>query len=231
MTVEFDTATGHLRLSRESFDPLVTRVGDDALRRAGALIADEPHPSIAASLQAVVDARCRLFLELVDDQGRKHGDGWVADHGAALLFDTADGLCEFVGLPAVLVPAAVARLVGLEPRPQADDAPHHLSSEQYEELIPGHPARIDENSTRLAAALASGRWRRWTATATWSDRNGDPASTGLHVLDTEAGWYLCTASETEAVITPTNATAIWRRLTLLLPDEVGPIDDREVLSG
>lgn len=215
MTVEFAPETGHLRLSRTDFDRLVTLTGNDALHRAGVLTAGTPHPAIAADLRAVADAHRHLTLELVDEQGRKHGDGWIADHDAVLLFDTTDGLCEFVGLPVALIPAAVARLVGLQPRRQADDAPHHLSREQYEALLPGRPVRIDENRGGLAAALSSGRWRHWSVTR--STRTGE--TTDLQVLDTEAGWYLCTTSDTEAVITPTDATAIWRRLTQLPSDD------------
>lgn len=224
MTIAFDADTGSLQLSRAAFERLISWTSgetDDVLQEAGLVANDALHPAIAAGVRAVIEAVCRMNIRLVDENGTKTGDGWIARHGTTLLLDGPHPAREFITLPAALLPAAVARLVQLQPRPTVTDEPLHLSRDDYDNLLAEKTAR------RQGAALSHGpapeSWRAWKVTMSWRNRRGEGETATLEVVDTRACWCLCTTTSQGVTMTPTNATEIWRRLTLLLPDEAAPV--------
>ena len=225
MTVEFNEHDGSLRLTQTEFDRLVSHRPGEALMRATAATAEGPHPILAPGLAVVTESVCRMDIELTDGDGeRKRGDGWVAPHGAALLLDVERGLRDFVALPAPLLPAALARLVRLGPRPMMEDGPLYIGDDAHQALRSGTVSAVTvPEPGPLAAALTTGRWRYWAVTATWRSLDGRYASAAVRVLDTTEGWCRFEKIDGDVYATPCNATAIWRELTLLLPDEVAPV--------
>lgn len=241
MTVAFDAANGRLRIDQPAFDRLIewangnTDPGPrlDELRRAGVVFQDKTHPVLAPALTAVTDYLCELRLDLVDHTGtEKSGDGWIGGAGAVLLLDLPDGMRELIALPADLLPAVIAKVVSLGPHPVPASEPLSLTRDVFEGLLAGTEAERRSASARLALPheegaaaalverLVNGPWRRWTASMAWYTPDGEPATSTLQVLDTETSLCLCEVAGVNAVLWPSNATAVWRRLTLLLPDEV-----------
>lgn len=210
MTIEFAAQTGILRLTATDFDRLIAGTADDDLRDAGAMTGDTVHPAVAAGMTAVTEAVCGVSLRLRAGDTTRTGDGWVAGHGAALLLDAADGKREFVTMRVELLPAAIARLVGLGPRPRGGDDVLHLTHDEYRGLITGGASPHPEPGT----------WRYWAVSMNWRDATGTPCVATIEVLDGEDCLRLFSPSDHGMDATPTTATEVWRRLTLLLPDHV-----------
>jgi hypothetical protein len=204
-TIAFDERTGRLRVDQATFDSLVAwalRGADEppgphlaALRDAGAVRPDAAHPALAPGLLAVTEPVCRLSLRLTDGRGRtRAGDGWIRADAASLLLDLPDGMRDFLTVHPSFLPAAIARVVSLGPRPR----------------VRSGPVRVP------AAELASGTWRVWRAEMTWTGpgvRRRD-----VHVADGREGLLLVELDGEEAVLRPTTPTAVWRLLIRLLPD-------------
>ena len=241
MSFVFNADSGRVRLDQPTFDRLVSWVnGDDtadpqltALVDSGAITRNEPHRALVPGLRAVTGSLCRLRIGLIDDRGtRKAGDGWVGRGEAALLLDLPDGDRELIALHPTLLPAVIARVTRLGPRPTSGSEPLHLTGELLADLLSGNASDrkaaaetlavhdSDRPLPGLVAGLVSGPWRRWTVTVEWRTPQGEPASHTLQVLDADTCLCLCEASSTNATLWPTTASGVWRRLTLLLPDEV-----------
>lgn len=235
MTMRFDTETGVLRLDQDSFDSLVTWYADGmpegpelaALREAGASTAGHPHPDVANGLEAVTGYRSQLRLDCADHTGEElSGDGWASASDAALLLDSAPGLRDFLALRPELVPVMVARVVHLGPRPRHDSAPVLLPRDVFEGLL-GATARDRASAAEryggepsgLIGTLVDGPWLRWSVTSRWYTPEGDPASKVVDVIDTVEGLWWVDMDGMDVSTRPTNATAIWRRLSSLLPAE------------
>lgn len=239
MTVDFDPANGRLRLDQQSFDRLLewangnTTEGPalERLRQSGVVAEGRTHPVLVPVMDTIVEYLCQLRIDLVDHTGmEKSGDGWVGRDGAVLLLDVPGGLRELIAVPAELLPAAIARVVRLGPHPVPAGEPLRLARDGFEGLLTAEPrdrraaaerlALDGEAAAGLVERLVSGPWRRWTASMAWFTPAGEPASRTLQVIDTDACLCLCEVAGVSAQLLPTNATAVWRRLTLLLPDEV-----------
>jgi hypothetical protein len=219
-----------------------------ALRDAGAVPAagGGAHPALAPGLRAVAQPVCRLRVTVTDPPGGlKAGDGWIDPHTAALLLDlpqptksaphhpTPDGdfagtpgpseLRDFLALPPDFLPAAIARLVRLGPRPRARPEPVPLRAEPVDGLDAADPAVRTRAVAALGEALEQqrlgGPWRAWRAGTTWSGRDG--AGLGrraVQVVDAEPGLFLAESDGEYATLWPTTPTAVWRLLVRLLPD-------------
>jgi hypothetical protein len=203
--VAFDDRTGRLRLDQPTFDRLVAwSLGDEeaaagpalaALRELGAVRPGAAHPALAPGLLAVTEPVCRLRLRLVDERGRaSEGDGWVRADAASLLLDLPAGLRDFVTVHPAFVPAALARVVRLGPRPRVRSGPVRVPAER----------------------LGAGDWRVWRAEMTWAGPGVRRRE--VHVADGADGLRLVDLDGDEAVLRPTTPTAVWRLLVRLLPD-------------
>lgn len=237
--VVFDDRTGRLRLDQATFEQLVAWArargdGDPgpglaALREAGAVRPGAPHPALAPGLLAVTEPVCRLRLRLTDELGRaRSGEGWVRGDAASLLLDLPDGLRDFVTLAPAFLPAALARVVRLGPRPRPPSQPVQVPAALLGTLFSADAAEragVAELVTGVALRaavkrLAAGPWRVWRAEMTWTGPGGRPARRELHVADGEVGLLLLDVDDERAVLWPTTPTAVWRHLIRLLPDTV-----------
>jgi hypothetical protein len=242
MTVAFDARTGRLRLDQKTFDCLVAWARGTAdpgpelgeLRDAGAIRSGAPHPAVWPGLQAVTEPVCRLHLASIDDDGRcRSGDGWIASNAAALLLDAPDSMRELITVHPTFLPMAIARIVRLGPHPRPGTDPLHIPRVVYEGLFAPDRAERRLAAERISAGasdepplrdvveqLVTGPWRLWAVTLTWTTPDGEPAAHAMQVAGTLAGLCLVDTGGQDSTLWPTTATGVWRRLTLLLPDEV-----------
>jgi hypothetical protein len=203
--IAFDERTGRLRVDQATFDSLVAWAargadappGPDlaALRDAGAVGPGTAHPALAPGLLAVTEPVCRLSIRLTDERGRTSaGDGWIRSDAASLLLDLPGGMRDFLTVHPSFLPAAIARVVRLGPRPR----------------VRSGPVRVP------AAELGSGAWRVWRAEMTW--KGPGVRRREVHVADGREGLRLVEPDGEEAVLRPTTPTEVWRLLIRLLPD-------------
>jgi hypothetical protein len=164
---------------------LAPRAADELsrLQEAGVIDGGRLHPALAGPLGAIVDPGvCTLELS----EGDRVARAWVGYDDAAVVLAPRDGRHAVLGLHPTLVPAAVARLAGLGPRPR-----------------PAATAPVAPDSL-------AGVTRRWRLTAEWRTAAG-PGGTELEVADTDAGlWLVAPGATGEPAATPTDPTTVWR---------------------
>lgn len=243
MPVMFDAGSGRLRLDTDSFGALSDWVSGREpaaaalapLRDAGVIVRGRPHDLLMPGLIAVGEPLCTVEISIEDaDHHVESGRGWVSDDAAALLLDLPGGLHEFVTVHPSFLPAALARVVRLGPRPRVANVPlqvrnalldrllspdESVRSTAVEELVAEIPAAERELTTAAAQALGSGLRHRWRVRIEWTSPDGSPGGRGVRVLDTEAGLWLTEPAVGVSVAWPTTPSAVWRTLISLLPRE------------
>ncbi|MGH8793273.1 MAG: hypothetical protein ACRDXX_11585 [Stackebrandtia sp.] len=241
MTVDFDADTGRLRLDQLDFDCLVDwangaeNPGPELadLREAGVVTDEVPHPSVVPGLQAVSEPVCQMRIAQMDDRGKhRSGDGWLNRDAAALLLDSADGLRELVTVLPTLLPAVVARIVQLGPRPRPGVEPLGIPTAMFDGMLSSDPEERRAASASMAAhapeppmpdvveSFVTGPWRCWSVSMAWLTPEGEQASSNMQVVDTLSGLCMLDIEEQNTSLWPTTATEVWRRLSKLLPDDV-----------
>ena len=246
MTVRFDRRSGRLRLDQPACDALLAWAGGAEaagpgiaeLREAGVIVRGRPHAAVAPAVHALSEPVCRLQVELRPGDGAERGgSGWVMSQAAALLLDLPEGLRELVTVHPTFVPAGLARVVGLGPRPRVPAEPLHLPEPLAAALTgPDVTARRDAadsisnhldgtTARRVVRSLGRGSAGYWSVRASWPaapDRAGERL---LRVVDTgDAGLWLVEPGDGLTALWPTTPTVVWRALTALLPgdDELVP---------
>lgn len=213
-SVETDPETGVLALEPGTFDALVShtrgehRAGemDDhlaALRAADVL----DDPAVALALRPIAQgAPARVTI---------HRDGvgaraWVADNLVTLVVPVAADRVELTCVFSRFLPVALARLVGLEPRPRPP-------GEEIELDVPGMARYIaGDGSAAQDSALPTPRGY-WRAQVEGPDGPGE----SCEVLDTDAGLYQLSPGSTTVRAVPADATEVWRRLVVLARESLG----------
>jgi hypothetical protein len=202
---ELDVPQGRLLVSESALrvlvahaaDPVAVAVEDGsavaelaALTEAGVIAGGRAHPAIAGAVAAMVEPDvCTLELS----HSGKSMQGWVASGAAALLLparDAADDRRVLLALHPTVVPGALAGLVDLGPREQAD---------AREPCAPDEIADVT---------------RRWRLVATWKLEGGAAGSDGLEVIDTPTGLWLVTGDQPLAW--PVTPTLVWRHIVRLV---------------
>jgi len=241
VTVDFDSGTGRLRLDPQTCAALLAWAdgapsSDPALAelaQQGVIHKGRPHPALVPALEALTDPVCEVSVTRSSDEGDlPGGEGGVALTAAGLLLDAPGGLRELVTVHPTFLPAALATIVRLGPRPRVDSEPLHLPASALDGLLMGDPASrrqsagnvgadIEAPAARAAvASLASTSWHRWAIVISWPARPGQPGERRLEVLDTPAlGVWILEPATGLVVLWPSTPTAVWRLLTLLLPGD------------
>jgi hypothetical protein len=181
-----------------------------------------------------VQTRCRVRLSATDHRGREWtGEGWIGSDGQAALPLDAEPDSDHVTLPAASLPAALARWIGLGPRPRLGTEPWRIPHDLAERLLGADPADRRRVADRLASdspgatalrvveAIVAGPWLSWRVAIDGTDI--DSAGRELWLVDTGAGMVALQPDRTEAIWWPTTPSEIWRLLIRLLPtdDELG----------
>ncbi|WP_163573223.1 hypothetical protein [Fodinicola feengrottensis] len=198
MPVLFDAESGRLRLDDDSFETLSQwahgqpTAGDVApLRQAGVIDRSRrPHEKLLPGLLAVSEPVCTVEIT-VEGEKLETGRGWVCAEAAALLLDLPGGLKEFVTVHPSFLPAALARIVRLGPRPRISalplQIPHstldqllspepEVRSSTVEKLIVDAPAGEREPTAAAATALGSGLRQQWRVRVEGPARTALPAA-------------------------------------------------------
>ncbi|MER7396121.1 hypothetical protein ABT381_11455 [Streptomyces sp. NPDC000151] len=229
--VLFDGDSGRLRLSPELFEAFYDwaegeRGDGEGLRtlsEAGVLADGKPHPAVAPVVDAMSDPACLLSVHgAAADGSGVHGAGWLGGESAALLLDAPDDLVELTGTAPASMPAAVACVVGLAPRPVPDAAAVPLPTAEVEELFENEPhdgRPLTGHSVLEAVGASAADGARWWEVATrWPDAAGTPHTRTLRVLDTADGLWAVIRSDSErTTLEPVSATAVWRLLLRCFP--------------
>lgn len=235
--IEFDPTTGRLRLTADRFAQLVEHSTSGAehpaeLAAAGVFSAQGPHPLLEPGLATARAPVCRVLLEVAGAAGSHLHRGWVnADAGAFLLY-TREDRYDFLTTGPTFVPAAIARLMRVGPRPVPAGNPLASTTALTEALF-DEESRTRRNAfTELAAADEDGtRFDRttrdgWMAARTvlaWTGHDGHPTGRDLTIIQTEAGTLLAQCPDPalpEAVTwTPIRSSDLWRAIVVLLPDD------------
>jgi hypothetical protein len=138
-----------------------------------------------------VDAEHRL--RIVRDQHET--TAFVAQEPAALLLPRDNGERALRALPLSTLPAALAQLVGLAPRPRAQ--PRRVPAAELATAL-ARPTEQDLLPTPLT------HWR------------AEREPKALEVLDTGEGLFIVRAEGGDAVLHPTTATRVFRGLVRLV---------------
>lgn len=98
------------------------RLGGKGGGKDGGRSGAQPHPAVAPAVQAMADPLCLVLVHSagIEDGNGARAAGWMGTEAAALLLDSPDGMVEVLSLPPMSVPAALARVLGLSPRPLPD---------------------------------------------------------------------------------------------------------------
>lgn len=230
--IQFDRATGRLRLSTEDFLELVEHTapgapGTPALTAAGAHTTQGLHPLLEPGLAAVRAPVCRLQIQVAGAFGSHLHHGWVAADAAAFLLHVHDDRHEFLTTGPTFTPAAIARVLPLAPRPTSYRTPSTSAAELADRLF------APDRSMRLAALAEILRepppspdehWRAGRVVLTWAGPDGEPTGRELTLLDRPSGILIADGpgGTDAACVTWTSATTsqLWRRIIMLLPDDI-----------
>lgn len=222
MRFEHAEGSGRVRLDREAFEAIT---GDDVppppLQRlmvdTGAASYDgEPAPDLVPLLAAVRGPWCVLHVEVSGGAARQQHRGWVQSEVAALLLQVSGDTYDLFGVLPEAVPAAIARVVRLGPRKQAERAPTGVTAEDLTTVWEGD---LDQ----VAAVLdgLGGREDRWCwrAEVVWPD--GEEATgRGIAGMAGPEGWWLLREDDAGAsTLMPTTPTTLWTRFIGLLPSD------------
>lgn len=202
MRAVHDERTGRVRCDDESLDALLR----DPSSWPASLVADErSHAALGAIGGALAEGRVVIGgMKAVLDHRF-----WIAPGAAAFFLSLGDGSGDLVGVAPTLVPARLARLVGLGPRRiDGERSPEPVDPDLLVDAL--HASEL-RRSSALAALGARRAWRldlRGSA--------GDPvAERTMTVLDGDRGYWLV-ADGTPPHLAPSTATVLWRRLTTVL---------------
>ena len=150
-------------------------------------------PRVAIALEAVERSHARLRIV----RGGVEAAAFTGAEAVALLLPRRAGERALRALPASAAPAALARLVGLSPRPRPA----------------GTPRRVPAGT--LAAALAQPRDQDLLARPLLHWRIERPPR-ALEVVDSGDGLFLVRADGGDAILSPTTPTRAFRGIVRLL---------------
>ncbi|MFI9028252.1 ESX secretion-associated protein EspG [Streptomyces sp. NPDC053560] len=226
-TMLFDGESGRLRLPLELFGAFYDWAegertdgeGLEAFAAAGVLSGGQPHPAVEPVVAAMADPVCVLSVRgAAADGSGVHGACWLGAEPAALLLDAPDDSAELTGVAPVAVPAAVARVVGLAPRPVSDAAAVPVPTAEVEALFQDGPPAAGYPALEAVGVSAADGARWWEVATRWPDAAGTPCTGRLRVLDSAAGLWAVTGGDAErSTWEPVSASAVWRLLLRCFP--------------
>jgi len=201
----FDPETGVARAPIEELESLLAHC--DELSR------DSTEPRLAAAMEAAARPRCRLEVQ----RGGPKATCWVDPRAAALLVPREAGQGELWALEAGAVPAMLAGILGLVPRPPAR-AEARLPAAILAALLAGVGGQVLGHAPIdpwLHSALTSAT-THWRVDSRWAGEQ-PPVVRSVEVIDSVQGLWLVTPDESDAVLVPAVTSELWRRLAGLFP--------------
>ncbi|HEU5472663.1 MAG TPA: hypothetical protein VFV67_18610 [Actinophytocola sp.] len=212
---ELDAARGRLRLTTaELADPGAVAVSPRWAREL---------------LDVVARPGLRMTVRIVRPGPPLWHGVWATRRDAVLGSPVGAGRYELSPLEPVLIPFAVATIVGLRRRP-VDPArtATRIPTSRYLALGDEPPG----GEYAGLAAVLRGRRTAWRASSTWRDSGGEPHAARVHVIDGgDAGLWLVAPKDQDGpdpvlVVEPTDVRQVWSALTGLLGRRVRPDAER-----
>ncbi|GAA2485641.1 hypothetical protein [Terrabacter carboxydivorans] len=236
----FDASTGRLRADVSAVLGLVDlHLGDEtaldaeqheSLAGAGVLVDGRLHLGLHAGLAAVADPYARLEIAVGTQASTRLHHGWV-DRTSALVVDQGDEGAELVEVDVAFLPAAIAHLTMLQPRPRLEGRGGHVDPDTLEALLipageccPASEAALADAAAawpQVAECLRTGSWRL-SAVDVAESRGGSTATEQLIWLDTPAGVLRLDDDPAGPVLTGTTTGAVWQALVRALPADAAP---------
>jgi len=244
----FDPAAGTLTLGASGIAALAEAAGGmevlsaparSELASGGLLQEGDLHPRLVSIARALARPLVRLRLDQVASGG-PDCDGWF-DASLAVLI-TRSRAKETPGtvaaLPRALVPATIARAVGLGPRPRPKVVdPAEMDAGLVEVLLASGEA-FDEDQVEglvdpaddldpawieVLTTLSRGIRARWRVGVWWNSAIEQPQARSLEIVDSDAGLLLITMRPRSPrgarrfELRPLSPTQVWRLLCALVP--------------
>lgn len=243
----FDPAAGTLTLGTSGIVALAQAAGGtealsararSELATGGLLQEADLHPRLVPIARALARPLVRLRLDQVS--GGSSCDGWFDPALAVLITRSRAGEAPgtVAALPRALVPATIARAVGLGPRsrpkvvdPAEMDAGlveallasgEGFDEDQVEGLV--DPADdLDPAWIEVLAMLSAGIRARWRVGVWWNSSTEQPEARFLEIVDSDSGLFLITMRPRGArgtrrfELRPLSSTQVWRLLCALVP--------------
>jgi hypothetical protein len=159
---------------------------------------------------------CSLDLQ----RGDRRGAGWVDAQVAAMLLPEPDGRVKLVDVPTPFLPAALARMNELGPRPRIEPAVRLRFdvAELLELLARGRDPRArPEPEASAVTRLLAGFREHWRAEARWPPAQDSAGRRVVEVIDTDAGLWLVVPDEPTVELWPATPTGVWLQLAGILP--------------
>ena len=246
-TPHFDASTGRLHADVATVLALVDLHVDErnglsagqreSLARAGVFVDGRLHPALRERLDAVARPSARLEVEVATPSSTRLHQGWV-HRVSALVVDHGDDVADLLEIEAAFLPATIAHLTHLQPRPRLDGRGGPVDGGACDALLSPSGSRRNDAATELAAAAAP-----WPAVAACL-RTGSWRSCGLDVahrhsgststqrvvwLDTPAGALRVEDDAAGPVLSGTTTGSIWQEVVAAL--RADPVHTREQTSA
>lgn len=247
MTPTFDAAAGRLRITDAHLSALIALAQGvpraelhdadvTALDAAGLLGAAAPE-AVRLAVAGIDGAQVRLEVATRGPRGVLVHRVWVREGAATVVAQTRADLYDVLPLPPALVPAALARLLGLGPRGLVPGDPVEIDDDPVAELAGGDleraaaadavAARAPAGWAELLADVRAGSVRWHGLGALWIGVDGEPTGRRFSVLDTPHGFLEVAAAGDRTVLRPVRAGDVWVMLADLLPadGEIAAVSD------
>lgn len=221
--IDFQPATGRLRLTQPQFESLVKQsapgsAGTAQLVASGVFTPGGPHPLLKPGLAAVREPVCRLQVQVSGAAAVHEHQIWVGPEAAAYLLHSRDDVLEFLTTGPTFLPAALARIVGLAARTSVEFAVSGAPVDVLDALFDADP----EHRREAAAVIApnAGAWRAARGEIAWAGADEQVTGRAFAYLDTGAALFSVVEADADsATWEATTATAVWRVFAALLPTD------------
>jgi hypothetical protein len=242
-----DLEAGLLRLSRPALQALATLTAGPAaplpvdppaeatlgaLESAGLVGPTGLHPVMAPIAAAVADPLVRIRFDHLGPGTPVECPGWISPDVAVLAVPGPDGLDEIVAVETSFLPARLAGLIGLGPRPGPRLPAGSVRADigLLEALLSGLVASAEDVRRHVGpavpqalvdavVAISEGIRLHWRVATTW----GGPArpTTRTHeVVESRAGTFWVVHRDfAGTALSPITPTGLWRLLIGLLPGD------------
>lgn len=234
-TPHFDASTGRLRADVASVLALVDHhLGEEtaldadergSLASAGVIVDGRLHLGLRAGLDAVANPYARLEIGVGTPTSARLHHGWV-DRTSALVVDHGDDGADLIEVDVAFLPATIAHLALLQPRPRLEGHGGHVDLEALDALIsPPGPSRPKSAAALTGAAapwpavadcLRAGAWRLVSVDVADS-RTGSTATEQVIWIDTPAGVLRVDDEPAGPTLTGTTTGSIWQAVVRALP--------------
>jgi len=233
-TPHFDASTGRLHADLATVLALVDLHVDErnglsvgqreSLARAGVFVDGRLHPALHERLDAVARPSARLEVEVATPSSTRLHQGWV-HRVSALVVDHGDEVADLLEIEAEFLPATIANLTHLQPRPRLDGRGGPVEGGAFDALMNLTGSRRNAAAAEVAAAAApwpavaaclrTGSWRSCGVDVAHR-RSGGTSTRRVVWVDTPAGALSIEHDGAGPALSGTTTGSIWQEVVQAL---------------